>query len=248
VLAARRGTRCLRHDGARRSAFALSLWLCGAAAHAQFSGSASLLSDYRYRGVSLSDNEPAAQLTVVYDDASGWYAGAFASTIRFGATSSRGVQSIVFAGYAWRASEGWSYEVGITHSRSHVSGSPSYSYSEIYAGFAAGGLSGRLYYAPSYFGDRSDIVYAELNGAHAFNDRIRLVAHVGALVGDGTANVYGYYYQRPDFVVDGRIGVVFDLEHFELQLSGVAVSSNGAYPTVGEARRRGVVLQVSRAF
>ena len=31
---------------------------------AQLSGSVSVVSDYRYRGISLSDNEPAAQLGV----------------------------------------------------------------------------------------------------------------------------------------------------------------------------------------
>ena len=43
------------------------------------------VTDYRYRGISLSDDQPAAQLTLVYDAPRGWYAGAFASSVRFAA-------------------------------------------------------------------------------------------------------------------------------------------------------------------
>ena len=47
---------------------------------ARVSGSVAVVSDYLFRGVSLSEGRPAAQLNVNYDDASGWYAGGFASS------------------------------------------------------------------------------------------------------------------------------------------------------------------------
>ena len=74
-------TRSLRRPskgGVFRHAVSLCFALIAANVSAQVSGSLTLVSDYRFRGVSLSHNNPAAQLGAVYDDARGWYAGAFA--------------------------------------------------------------------------------------------------------------------------------------------------------------------------
>ena len=42
----------------------------------------------------------------VYDDARGWYAGLFLSTVEFGGPDGRELQAIVFAGHAWRTASG----------------------------------------------------------------------------------------------------------------------------------------------
>src|ERR1051325_11099552 len=65
----------------RRVALAILLALIGSNASAELSATASVLSDYRYRGVSLSRGDPAAQLGLVWDDPSGGYAGLFASSV-----------------------------------------------------------------------------------------------------------------------------------------------------------------------
>ena len=82
---------------------------------AQVSGTVKLVSDYRFRGISLSQDKPAAQATVLYDDSSGWYAGAFASTVRF-ARSSGDLQALPFVGYASRLPSGVSWEAGADYS------------------------------------------------------------------------------------------------------------------------------------
>ncbi len=92
VRARRRATR------GRRRAFeavlqcwtvSLCLALLSGNVAAQLSGTVSLLSNYRFRGISLSADEPAAQLGLAYDDAQGWYAGGFASTVEFPLSSER---------------------------------------------------------------------------------------------------------------------------------------------------------------
>src|SRR5262245_32129023 len=87
-----------------------ALLLCVAAqeAPAQLSGTLTGVTDYRYRGVTFSDRRPAAQAGLTYDDPSGWYAGAFGSTLRLhppGRPDSR-FQSIVYGGYAMRLDSG----------------------------------------------------------------------------------------------------------------------------------------------
>jgi uncharacterized protein (TIGR02001 family) len=212
-----------------------------ASAHAQTSGTVSLVSDYRYRGVSLSDGKPAAQLGLAYDDASGWYAGVFASTIRFASPDSRGAQTQLYAGYAHRIAPGITIEGGADYAVYSVG--RSYEYPEIYVGFTLDNVSGRLFYATRHFAGSGDTFYAELNGATPLGERMRLVAHAGALRNP----VEDPYYPPPRFVFDGRAGIAFDVDRFVVQIAWVGVSSTGAYPMSG-ARRHTAVLSVSLAF
>src|SRR5439155_7805223 len=79
-----------------RAAIALGHVLVAIEALGQVSGSASLVSDYRFRGVSLSQEKPALQLNVLYDDQSGWYAGAFASSVQIFGQHDRHVELVPF--------------------------------------------------------------------------------------------------------------------------------------------------------
>src|SRR3954462_13454357 len=73
--------RCIDAPVASAVAAILIGAVAGSAA-AQLSGTVAGVTDYRYRGVTFSDRRPAAQAGLTYDDASGWYAGAFGSTVR----------------------------------------------------------------------------------------------------------------------------------------------------------------------
>ena len=224
----------------------LALWFLFVSADvfAQFSGSASLLSDYRFRGISLSHNRPAAQIALAYDDASGWYGGAFASTVRLGDSTTRELQAVSFVGYARRDPSGLSWEAGADYSV--VTGEGNYTYAEAYAGVAFENVSARLYYAPRYFGLDSDAIYGEINASHQLLDRVRLIAHGGALWN----NSENSYNRQPDHrVFDGSVGVALDLDPFNARLAWVGISSrNTLYPVTATGRRNGVVLVLSRSF
>ncbi len=69
--------RGLQRFGLAQLALGLALSLARPA-HAQFSGAVSLQSDYRYRGISLTERQPVVSLDLAYDHASGAYAGASA--------------------------------------------------------------------------------------------------------------------------------------------------------------------------
>jgi uncharacterized protein (TIGR02001 family) len=84
---------------ALRAAATLLFLVFASGSSAQISGTASVLSDYRYRGITLSGKKPAAQLGVTYDDPLGWYVGAFGSTTRFTPPLGSGSQAMVFAGF-----------------------------------------------------------------------------------------------------------------------------------------------------
>jgi uncharacterized protein (TIGR02001 family) len=228
----------------RHSAIALWIALISPDALAQISGTVNLVSDYRYRGVSLSHGDPAAQLAVAYDDAQGWYAGAFASTVRLAASFNRGAQAIAFVGYAKQLPSGVSFEAGADYSA--FTGARGYEYPEAYGGFAFENVSGRLYYAPRYFGSDGGAVYGELNGAQRVHDRVRLLAHVGILQINGGNPYSGWPDHR---VFDARAGVGIDFDPFNVQVSWVGISAaSAAYPITGTRSRNGVVLTLSWLF
>ena len=105
---------------------------------AQVSGSVAVVSDYLFRGVSLSEGRPAAQLNVNYDDASGWYAGGFASSVRLVADPGSHAQLIAYTGYARRLGSGLSFDAGASYAAFlQVAG---YDYAELHAAGTPGPL------------------------------------------------------------------------------------------------------------
>jgi uncharacterized protein (TIGR02001 family) len=219
---------------------ALCLALVASNVSAQISGTASLVSNYRFRGISLSENKPAAQVGFTYDDVQGWYAGAFASTARFATSSAVGLQAVPFVGYAWRASR-LTWDVGADYS-AFTGAARRYNYPEVFVGAAFENISARLYYSPRYFGQNLGAVYGEINGTQLLVDRVRLLAHIGVL----RSNDQNPYYGSRETVVDGRVGVGIDLDQFNIQVSWVGTNSpTSAYGITGVRNRNGPVLTVS---
>ena len=209
----------------------------------EVSGTVSVVSDYRYRGISLSDNEPAAQIGLAYDDPNGWYVGGFVSTVESSIYGTSGVQAIGYGGYAWRMPSGLSLEAGADYSV--VTAAPRYDYPEVYLGFAYQNLSGRVYYSPRYLGLDSSSVYGELNLAQPLAEHVRLLVHVGLLDSDAKT-IYG---SRSPPVFDFAIGGGIDWQGFNVQLSWAGVNRySPAYQATGVGNRTGPVLSVSHAF
>lgn len=78
---------------------ALHPWVSNAPA-SELSGSATLTSEYIYRGLAMSDGEPALQLGLDYAHDSGLFAGAWGSTIDLGGPlSQRDYELDFYAGY-----------------------------------------------------------------------------------------------------------------------------------------------------
>jgi uncharacterized protein (TIGR02001 family) len=211
------------------------------AAQAQVSASVSLVSDYRFRGISLSEEKPAAQTTLAYDGDGGWYAGAFASTVEFYEDSRPGAQLIGYAGRAGSWSHASSWDAGIatsTFSRQH-----DYDYPEIYGGVTVDSLTFRLHYARSYFGQSTDAVYIETNGAWPLRERMQLVVHLGGL---RNARV-------PDADrccgFDARLGVDFAAWGTHVEVTAAARSPrNPVYPAPAGQGRETLIVGLTRAF
>ena len=86
-----------------------------AAPASTFSWNATVISDYRYRGISQTRLQPALQGGADYVHASGWYVGAWGSTIKFAkdAGGDGEVEIDVYGGKRGELAPGLSYDVGV---------------------------------------------------------------------------------------------------------------------------------------
>jgi len=221
---------------------ALALLSSAGSGRAQVSGSVSIVSDYRYRGISLSDDRPAAQLGLTYDAPRGEYVGEFLSTARAGRYDSAGLHSISYAGYAVRTAEGLVVEAGADYAL--LTSTSRYRYGEIFVGGTLNDVSARLFFAPHYLG-ASRAVYADVSTSRPVTERVRVIAHVGALIseanqalGTGSGTTF-----------DAQVGAAARWEGLDVRLSWIGLSrSGGAYAIVGSDRRHTVVLALSHAL
>ena len=149
---------------ALRALAAFALFACATgAAPASSPGTLSGVSDYRYRGNTLTDGMPAAQAGVTYDDPKGWYAGAFGSTVRLKPPG--GARAGVYPGYRLRRvsnpGRGRNQRGGGRRLR-RVRRVGRARLGEVFLGVATDSVSAKVYYSPRYLGECRR-VYGEIN-------------------------------------------------------------------------------------
>ena len=104
-----------------RIALAAALGLAASAAQAEdlgqgfsVTGGVTLVSDYRFRGISFSDEDPAIQGTITLGHESGFYIGTWASSIEDSPTFGH-TEVDLYAGYAKEFAPGTTFDVGVTY-------------------------------------------------------------------------------------------------------------------------------------
>ena len=214
-----------------RSALAPIALLLGGAAQAQLGATLSVDSDYRFRGVSLSDSKPAWRLTLNHDFASRAYAGVSATRVQL-ASDDRYSQLAGYAGYVTRPLDGRALEFGA--SLFHFTGDTSYDYVEAYAGVLAERWSLRLHYAPDYFGRGVQAAYVDAGAHWPLNEKLRFFGHAGALV-PLAGRTFGPDDGRTR--LDLRLGLGMSTGSFDIQLAWVDATRGGPYPAVYGGRR-----------
>lgn len=130
----------------------------------EVSGSLTLASDYMFRGISNSNNEPQVQGDLTWAHDSGVYAGVWASNTDFGGPGNS-MEIDPYVGFARPIGDsGVSYDVGVW-SYNYPGSEFDFDYWEAYAmaTYAAGALSitPSVWYADNYFGE--DFI-DEMNG------------------------------------------------------------------------------------
>jgi len=166
----------------------------GSVAHAEgtFSGSVALTTDYVFRGITQTMNNPAIQGSLDYSNGI-FYAGAWGSNVDFGLDETieldlyAGVKPTVgpvtfdFAaiGYFYPGSTDAAGEFDYWEGKAAASISPAENLS----------LGAAAYFSPEFFGETGEALYLEVNGAYAFSD----VFSVSAAYGNQDVDLVGDY-------------------------------------------------------
>ncbi|AIS12404.1 conserved hypothetical protein [Pseudomonas chlororaphis] len=104
-----------------------------------------LASDYRTRGISQTQNDPAAQAAATLLHSSGLYLGAWTSNVDFGGGLKTRQEVDYYAGWLWQASDAISLDLGYLKYSYPREGQ--FNQSEVYGIFSAYGVSLAAYYS-----------------------------------------------------------------------------------------------------
>ena len=226
--------------------------LFAAPACAEVSGSVTLLSDDRYRGVSLSDEAPTAQLAVAWDHGDGWYAGLQLTRVRLAYPDAPAqLQAVPYLGIVRVLRPGLNAEAGMQYSWFATSSHDDYP--EFYVGLSGERVGARVSRAAHYLGQGA-AWYAEVNGTYPLREHLHAIGHLGALRAGSNA---AYAYRQGDgdrnrWYYDAAVGLALALAPFELQVTRSRVSGN-ALPGGGCAAspcdaRDAWVLRLTRSW
>jgi uncharacterized protein (TIGR02001 family) len=188
--------------------------------HAQFSATVAVVSDYEFRGVSLSEGDPALQGSLDFAFDSGFALGAWASNLDYGDEYDGKFELDLYASYSREVSESLSWGAGLmaytypdSEGRAPSASQPGLleieDYAEAYVDVTAGGFYGAQWYAHDYGGLGSSALYSEINYTHAVG-ALELTAHLGYSWGD---------YWRDDALgggelLDYSLGAQWTVRHF----------------------------------
>lgn len=215
-------------------------------AAAQLSVSASVNSDQRYRGGSISDKRPTASVAAFYDHASGGYLGGSVLAVDTERYGPRLLGTVVYGGYARRLSPTVALDIGASHSEIdyYRFGRRAFDYSEAYVGLQGERASVRVHYSPDYFRSGLKTLYVELNGSVRLGDNWRLAGHMGVLEPVGGRRILSGRRER----FDASLSAARMLGPAELSVtvSGVTPKAAGRY--LRGLERPAVVVAASYAF
>ena len=205
-----------------------------------FSAELTVVSDYIYRGVSLSDGHVAFQASAAWNNAHasvlpGLHSDAWFSTIDFGDSDPAEVELAGTIGYS--GGHRVTYDLGLTYTA--YPGVAHYDYVEAYG--AVGTTLGKatvmasVNYTPSYSGDTGAATFLDLEGEYALTGVIALVGSIGyADLKPAAGDKYAYW----------GLGVKVTYRRFTASVRYHGNSLNGCASACGD----GVTASLSRAF
>jgi uncharacterized protein (TIGR02001 family) len=232
--------------------FAAMALLVATVAQAQVTGNVSVTTDYRFRGISQTQNSQALQGGVDYADKSGFYIGNWNSSVSNQLyTDSIGMENDLYAGFRKEVIKGVTVDVGsynYFYSRAGNKFNSASNTHEVYAGVATGPVS--VKYSQSlgdYFGasnsKNSKYVQADLNMPIAA--KLTANAHIGrTIVSSHKDLAYN----------DVKVGATYNIAGLDVGAHvyknlGLSAAAKAADTVAGEKLyKNAIVFSVAKAF
>ncbi|MBF0455746.1 MAG: hypothetical protein HQL72_13155 [Magnetococcales bacterium] len=209
----------------------------------ELSANVAITSDYVWRGVSQTNEDPAIQGGFDVGHDSGLYVGVWASNIDFGDAE---IEMDLYGGFATEFANGFSLDLGaIRYFYPGSPGSKEYDFTEVYFGlgyaFETLSLSGKYSYSPDYTASTTDdsAQYVEVGAEVSLPEDFAIAAHFG--------HAFGSSFKSGGNLDDFSIGISKSLAGFGLDISYYG-TGNDAKAALGAAAEDRVVFTVSRSF
>ncbi len=190
---------------------ALVLLTSAAAAHAEFSGTVTATTDYDWRGVTQTAQNPALQGSLDYASDMGFHIGAWASNVDFGGGDPN-IEIDLYAG--WGGGETFVWDTGIVYYT--YAGESSFNFPEIYGSLGWEWITGKISYSWDFAGTSETAFYYEGNIDYPLPANFSLLGHLGYSDGDGIEAAYGQ-----DNYMDWSAGLGYTWGHFDFALKWV---------------------------
>ncbi len=230
--------------------FATGVLLAAGTAQAELSATVTATSDYDFRGITQSAQDPALQIGVDWAHESGFYLGAWASNVDFdggeGFESDSNVEVDLIAGYSGSITEDLGYDVGLTY-YAYLPSGDRINYAEVYAGLSQGIFSGMVWYAPDYVNSGDSAWYLEGNAEVPLPWwELGLNLHLGYSTGDAWDEDNGV-----DSYFDYSVGIGRSFGDFDFEVKwvdGSDLSELEDTPRNASSSDARVVFTVSTTF
>ena len=196
----------------------------------EVSFNAAITSDYVYRGISQTDEEPAIQLGVdaTFGQA---YVGAWASTVDFGDDTQAELD--LYAGIKPEVA-GWTVDLGaIYYGYLGQPDDANWDYFELKAAasraFGPATIGAAAFWSPEFTGETGNAWYTELNGAYDLGNGLSFTGAVGRQ----TIDVGGDYTTwNLGGVLNATDNVVLDLRYWDTDIDGLSIADERLVLTV----------------
>lgn len=182
-------------------------------AQAQVTGNLGLTSDYRFRGISQTQNAAAVQGGVDYSHKSGFYAGNWNSSVSSQVyTNGAGAESDVYAGYKKELFKGVVVDVG-SYNYFYPGAGTKFDTREVYAGLGYGPVAAKVSQSlGNYFGtaNSKNSTYTQFDLAQPITKQLSLVGHAGRTRVNNSTNLsysdynVGVSYDMSGWIVSGK--------------------------------------------
>ena len=163
----------------------------GAAAAGDLTSTVTLTSDYDWRGITQTAEDPALQASIDYAFGNGFSLGAWASNVDFGSGTDSNVELDLYGAYAKSYENGFNWTVGFTE-YTYPSGDD-IEFLELFGGVGYQNLSAKYWYAPDYGNSGLSAYYLEANYTQPLPRDFSLGLHVATTGGDAWDALGGGY-------------------------------------------------------
>ena len=178
------------------------LLAAGTANAGDLSSTVTVTSDYDFRGITQTTEDPALQASVDYAFGNGFSIGAWASNVDFGPGLESNVEVDVYGGYSQSFDSGFNWNAGFVYYTYHPGGDD-IDYLELYVGGGYKNFGAKVWYSNDYGNTGDDAYYLEANYTQPLPYDLSLGLHVGTSGGDYWKNAdleyedYGISLSKP---------------------------------------------------